>query len=96
MKSWNCLVELRDGRCPDGCCGCVWALVKSPVTGRTVKLDYLAIPAEARARIVKGVLNSAAPRLDYGTRKELSGSCHVPLSKSDLQTILANEGACYA
>lgn len=94
-KSWACNVTLRDGRCPDGCCGCVMAKVTSPVTGRVVELDYLAIPQEARASIVKAVM--ALPgRRNYECREDLSGSCTIKLTKSDLQTILSNEGACYA
>lgn len=101
MKSWICPVTLSDGRCPDGCCGCVWASVTSPVTGRTVKLDYMAIPKGPRARIVEAVLATrpadevAAEREDLG-RARLNGSAKVSLWRDELVEILANEGACFA
>lgn len=100
MKSWVCPVTLRDGRCPDGCCGCVMAGVTSPVTGRVVELDYLAIPRGARGRIVEAVLaGRSAAEVDAEDalgRVRLSGSAVVSLTRDDLVTILANDGACYA
>lgn len=95
--SWTCQVDLRDRRCPDGCCGNVEATVTSPVTGRKVSLDLYAIPAPARDAIVKAVVATLPQNKDpYMTRDVLNGSTRARLSKSDLQTILAKEGACYA
>jgi hypothetical protein len=96
MKTWNCRVDLRDHRCPDGCCGNVEATVTSPVTGRKVKLDLYAIPQPARDAIVKAVVASLPRNTDpHMHRDVLNGSTSARLSKSDLQTILAKEGACY-
>ena len=93
-KSWPCKVELRDGRCPDGCCGACMAVVTSP-TGRTVTLDYRAIPAPSRERIIEGVLQGGKVK-ELECRVQLNGTVTLPLSLSDLQVILANEGARYS
>jgi hypothetical protein len=93
-KTWTCKVACSDGRCPDGCCGCVSVSVTSPKTGRVVRLDLNAIPTEARSRIVEAVIALPGHRT-LECRKNLSGTVSVNLSKSDLEAILRNEGACY-